>query len=105
MQSRHGHHGKQTDGLQGDGLSSGVGTGYHQCPEVLPQFHVDRHYFLRVYQRMSGLSEFQIIVFVHLRLFGLHLHRQPSLCKDDVQVHQDPLVVQKFVEMFRDTVA
>ena len=54
---------------------------------------------------MSGIFEFQIVAFVDLRFFPLHLHRKSSLGEDHVQIYEDPVIVQQVVEVFSHCVA
>ena len=101
METGLGHHGQKAAGLEGHGLSARVGTGDDQSREVLSQRHVDGHAGRRVKQRMSGPSKIQDTVLADLRFFGVHVQSQFPLGVDQIQFHEDLLVVGQSLVVLR----
>ena len=91
MQAALCHERKQTQCLEGDGLSASVGAGNDQRVEPASQDQVVAHGGFGVQQGMAGPAQLNVIA--QHRLHGPHGGRQLSPGKDTVQGHQRLVIV------------
>ena len=84
-----GHQGEKPHGLEGDGLTAGVGAGDDHGVKVVAQAHGDGHHSLLINQGMAGIFELDLPVLPDLGLHSLHLKAQLCPGEDHIQPHQD----------------
>ena len=82
------HGGKKADGLDRHGFTAGIGSGYHQGVEALPQLQADGHGLGLVQQWMPGPAQDYALA-LHGGALAAELIGQLGLGKDKVQAHQD----------------
>ena len=93
------HHGQKSDGLKGNRLAAGVGSRDYKGVVILAYGHIYGNYLLRVDERMSCFLKIKISTFIYCRLFSLHHTGKLSLCKYNIHVYEQLLVVHYVVEM------
>ena len=58
------HEGKQSDGFQAYGFTTGIGTGDDQKVKILSEVDVNRDYLFRRKKRMTSLSDLDIVIHI-----------------------------------------
>ena len=90
MQAALGHQGQQTDGLQGDSLTTGVWAGDDHGVEILAQMDGNRHNHLGIDQRMPCFPQIHPALSVHNGRPGPHPVGKLCLGENHIQLHQHP---------------
>ena len=86
------HQGKESHCFQGNRLSSGVGTGYHQEIKIFSQMNVNGYHLLSGKQRMTPLADIDIMLLIEERHGCIFFHGKGCLGKNEIQEGHDFLI-------------
>ena len=84
MQSRLPHQSKKSHRLQRYGLTTGIGTCDHQQVKIFTQTDINGDRLFLIQQRMTALTDLDIMLSVENRLCGILFHGEFCLGKNEV---------------------
>ena len=83
------HQSKESDRLEGNGLTTGVWTGDDKKIKRISKTDIDRNNFFLVDQRVAGFLEVDAAFVVKDRFTCIHLYGKCSSCKNKIKLYHD----------------
>ena len=89
------HQREETNSLQRDSLTTGVGTGDDQQVKIIAQTDGDRNGFLRIQQWMTAIFNVDLSIGIEDRPGSFHILCHHGAGKNEIKYYQDPIIFCK----------
>ncbi|MNV41101.1 hypothetical protein D3C71_1327280 [compost metagenome] len=95
-QPRHRHETQQSNGLECNGFTTRIRSGYNNGAILVAELHIQRNHMLRGNKWMASFAQLQIPAIVHTRLCSLHISGKTRLGEDKVKLAKNIDIISHF---------